>query len=337
MRHISGTHYAVMTVLSILGAEDAFSDSPGNDAADTGQTVCQQACVPECAPMCAFGRGCCDLAPERCNNLWISGDYLYWRVCEDGFSCEFGDTTINTNIVGSKPTTAILEHDKDINFEWAPGVRVGIGIDWPCSGWDIALYGTYYGGEGDGHDLHNYADWWVHFNVADAIIGRKFWVGRCVDLRPFAGMRYAQISQRLRTNLTTNIISATGTSITKTTIKDKQKFWGLGPELGLEADFYFGCGWSLYGTLDGAVLYGHTKTSFDDIDSFVLTNNTCNATGESCDIQWVLDLGLGIRWEFRHLTLQAGVEHHNYFDYNAIGCCGDLNLFGGNVSVAVHF
>jgi hypothetical protein len=51
----------------------------------------------------------------------------------------------------------------------------------------------------------------------------------------------------------------------------------------------------------------------------------------------VLDIGLGIRWEFKHFTLQAGLEDHNYFDFNHIGCCGNLNLYGGNVSAAVHF
>lgn len=275
--------------------------------------------------------------PDRFSNLWISADLLIWSASEDGFSCQYGKTTINTTIVNSRPTTAISEKDEDIDFRWRPGFRVGMGADWPCSGWDVGAYWTYIHLIGRAHHHHNRALWSMYYNTGDAVFGRKFWVGHCVNLKPFAGLRYAQISQRLLSSLQTNIIAATGQSIVTTTMNDRQKFWGLGPELGLEANFYFSKNWSLYGNLSGAILYGHTTATFDDKDSFALTDNICNATSTSGSNQTVLDFGLGVRWEVKHFTFQAGLEDHNYFGFNHIACSGNLNLYGANVSAAVHF
>ena len=253
------TRYAILTVLSMMGMVDVCGNvcgevaalSPSRSSKNNAKTVQQ--------PECSFGHKCY-APPHRRSNFWVSGDLLIWNVCEDGFSCEFGSTTIKTSIVNSKPTTAISQSDKDIDFEWGLGFRVGAGVDWPCSGWDFAVYWTHYNGDGDGRDGHNHADWWLHFNVYDAVFGRKFWVGSCVDLRPFTGLRYAQIKQGLRTSLETDIIAATGSSVAFSSIKDKQKLWALGPELGLEANFYFAHRWSIYGNIAGAALYGHTKT-----------------------------------------------------------------------------
>lgn len=286
---------------------------------------------------CAFGHMTCHAAPHRRSNFWVSGDLLIWNVCEDGFTCQFGTTTVSNIIVDSIPTLAIDEKDEDIDFDWGLGVRLGMGIDWPCSGWDIAGYWTHFNGKGGGEDGRNHADWWLHYNVADAVLERKFWVGRCVSLKPSFGLRYAQIKQGLRTRLVSNLIFSTGTGIARSRINDKEKFWGLGPELGVEANFYLGHRWSLYGNLGGAMLYGHTKTIYNDEDLLRLGNAICEATSTSCANQLVLDFGLGIRWEFRHLTLQAGLEDHDYFAFNHIGCCGNLNLYGANVSATIHF
>lgn len=51
----------------------------------------------------------------------------------------------------------------------------------------------------------------------------------------------------------------------------------------------------------------------------------------------VMDFGLGVRYEIKYLTLQGGLEQHTYFGFNEIGCCGDLNLYGFNLSAAIHF
>ncbi len=345
MKYTSRNRYAVIAALSMIGMggvcadpydQDSEYNEEHSDHVLFADASSQNSTYTRDQRDCAFGPKC-DWAPDRHSNVWVSGDFIIWGACEDGFSCQFGDTTINTTIVNSIPTTAITEHDKDIDFKWEPGFRVGAGVDWPCSGWETAVMWTHYNGKGNGHDGHNHAHWWLHFNVADAILARNFWIGSCVYLKPFTGLRYAIIKQGLRAHLETDIIAATGASVAHTTLHDKQSFWGLGPELGLEADVYIGCRWSLYASLAGAIIYGHTITKFRDKDLFTLAANTCKASGDSCTNQMVLDMAIGIRWEFKYLTFSAGLEDHNYFDYNHIGCGGNLNLYGANVSAAVHF
>ncbi len=347
MKFSSWTQSTALAVLSMVGSSGVcdpipyktaaigFKKPAPTSAAVTTTTV--TAPEPEVVPVeCAFGRKCMS-APDRSTNVWVSADLLYWGVNEDGFSCEFGTTLINTNIVDSIPTTAIVENDMDVNWDWKPGYRLGVGVDLPCSGWETGAFYTYYYGKGSESEGVNEASFRLHWNVADAVVGRNFWVGSCVGLKPFAGVRYAQISQTFDAHLESNLISATGTSVVVSNRLDKQTFWGFGPQLGLESDFYFGRGWSVYGTLDGAILYGHTRATFDDSDRFTLANNTCLATSNSSANQWVIDAGLGLSWEIKLLTLKAGLEQHTYFDFNQIGCGGNLSVYGANISAELHF
>jgi Legionella pneumophila major outer membrane protein precursor len=340
------TQYAVMTALVMTGMVNVNSEQEMSNPLEkellernliSGKTEIAKNSEKDASPIeCAFGHKC-DWSPKRSSNLWISGDLLYWTVSEDGFDCNFGPTAIHTTTVNEIPTTAITEHNRDLDFDWEPGFRIGIGGDWPCSGWDTGAFWTWYHGRGHGHQDHNHAHWKMHFNVADAVFGRRFWVGKCVNLRPFGGFRYAQIEQTLRSNLQTKIIASTGSGIVRSTYHKKQKYWGFGPELGLEADFYIGKRWSVYGDLDGAVLYGHNGTSFHNKDASALANNICNSSGKSHSMKYVLDYGLGIRYELNHWTLQLGLEQHTYFGFNAMGCRGNLNLYGANLSAALHF
>ncbi len=297
----------------------------------------QAACCPPLDPCCSFG-GQCAYRPTRCGSFWASIDLLYWTAWEKGFGSDFGDTTITTTSAPGFITIAVDEHDKNIDFDWDPGFRVGIGYESNCSAWGADVYWTRFYQSGDSHSGPNHADWSLHFNTVDGIFGRKFWVGSCFDLRPFAGLRYALINQRLETHLETNVVSSAGTtSLILTNNHDRQRFWGIGPELGLQADWYFACGWSVYGTIDEAILYGNFRTHFNDSTTSTVETNTCHSNAEAQTCQGVFDVGIGARWENRYITLQAGLEHHGYSDFNQIGFFGNLNLFGANFSASFHY
>ena len=327
MRYTFKTQSAALAVLTLIGMGGLCADS-STKPVPTKRKAAQKEC--------AYGTKC-NCAPNRSTNFWVSGDLLIWSANIGGLSSQYGDATINTTIVNSRPTTAIIESNQDIDFTWRPGVRIGAGFDWPCSGWETGAYWTHFHAKGSAHEHANSASSWLHFNVADALIGRKFWVGSCVSLKPFTGVRYAQIKQGLRTHLETEIIAATGSSVVVSTLRDKEKLWAFGPELGLEAVFCMGHKWSVYGNLGGAILYGHTTTTFNTLDAFALADNSCVATTHDDAVQWAVDMGLGLRWNISFLTLQAGLENHTYFDYNELGCSGDLNLYGANFSATIHF
>ncbi len=280
-----------------------------------------------CAPAC-----------DTCCGEWVlSADLLYWRACEDGFGCDFGTTNITTTVINGQIVTTINENDKDIHFDWDLGFRIGAGYS--SNSWDIGLYWTHFNEHGHGHAGANRAHWRLRFNEVDGILGYKLQYCDCFTFRPFLGVRYARINQKLRTNLqsTITITATNASSIALSTKRDREHFWGVGPLLGLEGDLDIGCGFSLYGTLAGNFLYGKFKSKFNDSDIFTAAVSNCFSSAESCAVLTGFDAGLGLRYEFCWLTLQVGWEQHTFFDYNKIGCNGDLNLYGLDVSAIVKF
>lgn len=276
---------------------------------------------------------------DDCENFWASADVLFWRACEDGFECSFGTTKISTGVSDGRIVSDIREKDKDIDFDWDAGFRIGAGYTFDCSCWEGAIYWTHFNENGNSHDCNNHAKWKLTFNQIDTVLGYEFNYNSCFNFRPFFGARYAQINQRLSTHLET-IITAEATESTSTAItikKDREHFWGAGPLFGLEGNYFLGCSFSIYGNLAGSFLYGNFKNNFFDSDLFTTAINNCHSTKNHCGVLTGFDAGLGVRYEICSVTLQLGLEHHTYFDFNQIGCGGDLNLYGINASAVVRF
>lgn len=240
-----------------------------------------------------------------CNKLWIGGDLLYWRAIEDGLGCD-----------------PIEIHDR-----WHLGFRAGLGIYNNNTNWSLDAYWTHFNEDTDGHQKgcrrqKNDAHWQLNYNVLDAFFSLKCCQSTCFTLNPFIGVRYAQIDQKLRTE--------THNKKRDNRLTDTQKFRGVGPEVGVSADYDIGCGFSLYGNAAGAILYGSYHLKCEECKRNRLT--TC---------QSVLDVGLGIRTQLRLCAwspvIQLGWEHHRYFDYNHIGCSSDLCLDGVIFSGSLDF
>jgi hypothetical protein len=336
MRYFSGTLYATMTIVSAICMTDVHASMYNNEGCNQPEN-CSYAPQDCCSYACQ-----CSSQPDRSSNFWIRGDFLFWTMEEGGFCNQFGDTTINTTVVANRPTTAITEHNKDLHFDWKPGFRVGLGEDFVCDGWDLAAYWTWYYGKGGRHshanNTNNSAHLRMHYNTVDAVFGRALWTAPCFSLRPYTFVRFAYITQHLNSELETNIIAATGDSTVTSTTHNKGKFWGVGPEFGLEANIYFLQGFSFYTNFDAGVLYGHNKSKFYKKDLFTLVDNICDATSSCSGTQWVVDFGLGARYECRCMTFLLGFEHHGYFGFNTLGCGdGDLNLYGLVASIAARF
>lgn len=317
MTNVLKTKYVAFLVALIIGVNNAY--------ADQCEPTCNDTCLAPCNDSC-------------CKDCWFSGDLLYWTACEDGFGCDFGTTDITTTAAAGRVITDIREEDDDIDFEWSPGFRLGAGTRL-CSCWDAALYWTHLNTNGRGHDGANRAHWKLWFNEVDAVVGYKFDCCCNFTVRPFLGVRYARINQRFSAHLesTINVPAVAASSLAISSKHHNERFQGAGPLLGFEADFNLGCGFSVYGNLAGHLLYGEFKNRFNDSDTFTAAINNCNSNSESCAVLRGYDAGLGIRYDYCCTTIQLGLEHHGFIDYNHIGCGGDLNLYGFNASVIVRF
>ncbi len=198
------------------------------------------------------------------------------------------------------------------------------------------------------------AHWHAHLNQIDLVLGRGFYVSRWLTLRPHIGLRSTWIWQRLRVAYTHPIatFNIVGDPFE---VHKRNNWWGFGPEAGLETEWGFSGGFSLYGTLVAAIEYGFHKLRNIEEDERTETK-TVRMKDSVRECHPILDLQMGVRWDYMffhdriHFGLQLGWEQHTYFaqnqfpyfvDNTALGSFttnnGNLSYQGWNLGAILDF
>lgn len=254
-------------------------------------------------------------------DLWIVGDALLWQAVEE-----------NLTYVYSGHADRKTMHTVDFSWDW--GFRLGAGYNTPRDGWDIDFYWTHMHNTAHAHrgsdtalfqvwtvtdhTLSPVTDakarWRVYLDQLDLDIGRQFYVGRRLTIRPFVGARSAWIYQKYSVDVLGTSVSAA----VKQDAKMKSRFWGFGFAAGLDSDWKLGWGISMYGEADMSVLLGFFDVDQKGTQSFpIWSQNKSFRVGRA-----IMDLGMGLKWArlFSHdslgITLKAGYEYHLYLDQN---------------------
>lgn len=273
---------------------------------------------------------CCD--DECCDDWWLSGDLLCWTVRQKS---DLGNSRIASEIIDNLSFTDIEIHNRDLKFDWNLGFRVGAGYHYPCDDWNAAIYWTHFRDNTHRHRCINFAHWKMHYDTIDAILGYQYFFDPCFSITPFMGVRYARINQKVH-HFESAFDAAVDNAVGIEAI-DRVEFWGAGPQLGFEAQWSLGCGWSVYANLAGNFLYSDFHIKKEDVAFFEIFSADLHEKTHRRTVQVGLDGGLGFRWDFNCITLQLGLEHHRYFDFDQIDNCGSLDLFGANASLTWHF
>lgn len=291
------------------------------------------------------------------NQFVFNLDLLYWRAIEDGLDgCGLMDAEINAFNEEDESTVLISKRNiEDPHFNWNTGFRLGIGwISSSC--WDVVGYWTCFNtdahlnqkrrGENEGSEdqrSHERRKWNLNFNAADVVFSRNFHLNQyCLNLRPFLGLRGAWINQKLHSNAVSAIKTGEEVDDLKVHEKNKERFQGIGPLLGFQADWYIGCNFSLFGAIDFGVLYGHFNVRSKKTSKFEEDSSSSDSKKNIHACEAVVDAVLGLSWNYRvcncfSLILQLSCEHHRYFDQNKIGDNGDLCFDGGTFSANIAF
>ena len=167
----------------------------------------------------------------------------------------------------------------------------------------------------------------------------------CFYLKPFIGVRGARIRQRLNSHLETFFTTLTANTTVLTQKDDKENFWGIGPQLGICADWYLGCNFSLYGSFAVVNYYGNVNRKNFDTDIFTRTISVSHSKSKHCFNNVGTDAALGIRWDYTkcfcccemELMLQLGAEQHRIYDFSNLGNDGNLSLDGGVFAAGIGF
>lgn len=289
-------------------------------------------------------------------NLFLNGEFLYWQAVEDNIPYAiqgFDGSTSNGN-----PSKRRL---KGLDHGWDAGFRISGGCNIPRDGWSLSLGWTsirnnakaftqrvaapsptqsqfLYQAFGDAnHQMSNgifsaRARLHVDLNQIDLQCGREFYYGKMLTLRPYIGARNAWVRQNFEVFTQNN----TATLLSQL-CKFHNNFWGFGFVGGVDTDWKFGSGFSLYSVSDLSILLGFFSvkekiffglppsnlspvgTHIPSSDGMNLTSSWKNSLKEATAI---LDLALGLKWsglfckERFGVTIKAGYEYHLYLDQN---------------------
>lgn len=316
--------YLVITLILITATGYAYEDD-GNLSA-CGESECCISCQPACC-----GRG------------FISADLLYWRAFENGLDAcvprQVSDMVTSDGCVIS----AFSGKSREPHFQWNPGFRIGAGYEFACSNRDIEAFWTHFYSNAHGSRRNcNEHRWNINLDVIDVVAGYECDLVSCFALMPFVGLRGARIHQKLHIGDFSGSCCCIDDDMTIIRKRNTENFLGLGPLIGLEADWNIGCDFSLYAGASVSWLYGRfhvrlleSEMSVDSVDC--------------CDVRKRLDASLasadaevGISWQKcfcnnMRLILGVGLEHHRYFDFNRMCGYGDLSFDGVNFSAGIEF
>ncbi len=281
---------------------------------------------------------CIPNQPEECfaAGAYLSGSYLYWRASEEGIgSCG----PLKTQEVNGTVIASLISKADDPDFRWGGGYRVTAGYELSDT-WGVAAYWTHYKNHDNKHHIQNARlNWKLDYDTIDLALGYNWTPNSCFNLKPFFGLRAAQIDQKILLNSNHGNL----TRFSSTERKNKQHFNGLGPLLGIKANWGISNGFSFYLSAACAVLYGKHHVKLQNIKQFKEGYSlSCGKRRHNVNTA-VSDLGFGIQYEKccfdkSRLIVALGVEHHQYFNYNRMGnSYGDLSLDGVTLSAGLVF
>lgn len=266
--------------------------------------------------------------------FFLEAEALYLRAYQGGLSSPCDSVDIVDATVGSVVITTETGTGHEPRFKWNPGFRLGVGYDFGDNISNARLFWTHLDSKTGGNSMN----WKLDYNVVDLLCGYNFNLPCDFTLIAFAGLKYANINQRLHTNFLSVDSDVSISSISHV----KQDLSAIGPCVGLAADFNFGSGFGLYGNVAVSCLYGKAHIHFNqtDISSAEIFSDRFKNHPQA--YQYVIDAGLGIDWkttvcEDKWIALRLGFETHRFFNHNRFFDYGDLSLDGLTLGASFYY
>ncbi len=289
--------------------------------------------------------------------FFLSVDFLYFYGAETNVSYATKGETIpfSTDSVSSTTnylfTPTSVQH---LDSKWDPGVRVGLGWNTDCDGWDLSFYWTYYrntskqsrtvdnptnlfpadqayafisqwGNPAANTDgVYNSAsgNWKFTYNNFDLVMGKRYWLSKCFTLRPFTGLRGTWTDTDFSATLSRDVYLSTATAVNSYSEKDafENETWGVGFVAGFEPTFFFTPCFSLYGSADMSLAWGnHTvKKTETYLGSLV------DGTTSSVAIDTFSKSSSSYYYMLPALDLGLGLRWENYYCSNEYHLAIDL-------------
>lgn len=154
----------------------------------------------------------------------------------------------------------------------------------------------------------------LEYQVADGTLGQYHKLSKTLVARIFTGLRYAQIKSDTDTTYTDPNFNG-GSGFTD---DFDSKFWGVGPELGVDAEYTIHKNFGLVGHMAGTILVGDLTTSSNvfstdnDHPQFVESNTQARMV-PGIDARIGLTVNVPIMEHKDRFVIEAGYEVAYYF------------------------
>jgi len=331
---------ALLSTSPLMAAEKNQLNTYAKDPCSSCGTCCE--CEPCCVPKPKKCIDCECYTPAyydlQCDwGASVSVDFLYWYGKESNTPYAYIISGTAGSIFGDDTQLPNLDSSNTFGTSWDPGVRVGLGYNSGCDGWDSVLRWTYFrntrkdsasqtliGGTGEtaftssgvqypysslgvsfvplliGQNLS--AKWKLTFNQIDWELGRKYWLSPCFTLRPYAGVRGAWTKTVLSTTVSSPAGFQTSAGLPNLEGKITSKLWGVGILGGIQPNWHFCTNFILYSNFNAALLWGDVDLKQSIVGTALGSDEApidinLNAKLKESKMTPVLDLGIGVRWE----------------------------------------
>lgn len=237
-------------------------------------------------------------------DVFVTADFIWWKASEGGLN-------FSENSVIPKPYEAATPEEvfapipegsfASVGEDWAPGFKVGIGLNTGHDGWDIYTQYTWLQPsdkktqKGSNLKVPNYpidyqidpttattgidenkATWDLRFHAIDLELGRNFYLSQFFTMRPHIGLKGTwqdhdwKITSKIPGGVLVTIENPTGTEALTgpSQIEKHYNVWGIGVRGGLNIACYISKCWSIYGDLSLSNLWTnyYKQTSLLKID-----------------------------------------------------------------------
>lgn len=284
-------------------------------------------------------------------NVVLSADYTLWTARESGLAIATSNYYTSAGSTSAERGQVFYPEMK-----LRSGFKVDLGVYLPHDNWDILAQYTWFNNNNNNMHAADFtsgqavstffpdamtgpvtlsaasSSWNVWFNRIDLTMGRSFFAGHYLSVRPFMGLVGAWDNQKLNIDYTESSDSDVYN------LRNSQKWWGIGAYGGLNATFTFVSDssnqWSLFLDAGTALPWSKFKGSqsignADVTDNYIMTFNNTFYT-----VTPMLETALGIRWETWWadgswmFLLQAAWEEQVWFNHNNF-------VVPGNAAVSV--
>lgn len=265
------------------------------------------------------------------SDTYITLDFIWWKTVVGGMEYAVSGVVDNASFVTPFGMSTNKGHVQKPDFDFEPGIKVGMGLNFEHDGWDLYAQYTYLHspnetthasarpGVGvrnlqavyynDGTDrlipiVNASCKWEQNLNLIDLELGRDYFISRYLTLRPCTGLKSGWITEQSKIHIiptTTVPIDGGPLSTNRPTsiiLKYRQNMWGIGIRTGLNAGWHISKNWLFYNDFAFSALWAdfhvHQKQIMTETVGGVMTNEV---TGETLQtIIPVLEAGLGLAY-----------------------------------------